>query len=164
MKLFGLIFAAATAAPISGSDYLLYQSLQRGDNSFNPFLFGLSTKEIIQIMVACLEISISQPQCCSPMATWLVWTWIISCLSIYWVETKLHPIKWLLFLLSMLHKLIKMSSQDIIRSKKFIKNILFIMEWNAKRKTMLRKSIKIYPKIDFILVPCLSWESLDYKR
>ena len=121
MKLFGLIFAAATAAPISGSDYLLYQSLQRGDNSFNPFLFGLSTKEIIQIMVACLEISISQPQCCSPMATWLVWTWIISCLSIYWVETKLHPIKWLLFLLSMLHKLIKMSSQDIIRSKKLIK-------------------------------------------
>ena len=41
MKLFGFIFAAATAAPISGSDYLLYQSLQRGDNSFNPFLFGL---------------------------------------------------------------------------------------------------------------------------
>ena len=44
MKLFGLIFAAATAAPISGSDYLLYQSLQRGDNSFNPFLFGLFNK------------------------------------------------------------------------------------------------------------------------
>merc|ERR1712235_48077 len=41
MKIFGYIFAAVTAAPISGSDYLLYQSLQRGDTNFNPFLFGL---------------------------------------------------------------------------------------------------------------------------
>ena len=44
MKIFGYIFAAVTAAPISGSDYLLYQSLQRGDTNFNPFLFGLFNK------------------------------------------------------------------------------------------------------------------------
>ena len=44
MKLFGFIFAAVSAAPISGSDFLLYQSLQRGDNNFNPFLFGLFNK------------------------------------------------------------------------------------------------------------------------